>query len=393
MFDLLNADLFLSLFLFLAAWVGHSALMVAAHNQFYGLATPKGAGKFIHVVFGLFTFLFPLGLWSVAGWDPRSLFVYSSGFSWHTAAAGYVALCWLSGLVLFPLNTLRRLLRTTPPALLDSRSRVVDIAQQLGCCPVGTRTKRHLCRLPGNQALQVELAEHTLRLPRLPPAWDGLTLLHLSDLHLSGTPDRDYFRAVMDHCRAWEPDLVCVTGDVADSMHHKRWIVPVLGRLRWKIAAFAILGNHDSWYEPQYVRRRLRRLGMQVLANTWQQLEVRGEPLVVVGHEGPWFKPEPDLSDAPAEPFRLCLSHTPDNIAWARRQRIDLMLSGHVHGGQVRVPVFGSILVPSKYGRWYDSGLFDEPPTLLHVNRGLSGEHPLRYNCRPEATLLTLRAP
>ena len=69
------------------------------------------------------------------------------------------------------------------------------------------------------------------------------------------------------------------------------------------------------------------------------------------------------------------------------------MLSGHVHGGQVRVPLFGSILVPSRYGRRYDSGLFDEPPTLLHVNRGLSGEHPLRYNCRPEATLLTLRAP
>ena len=393
MFDLLDADLLLALFLFLMAWVGHSALMVTLHNQFYGLPTPKGTGKFILAFFGSLTFVFPLALWSAAGWDPRSLFVYPDALSWRTAAAGYVALCWLTGFVLFPLDTLRRVLRPRAPALLESRSRVVDIARQLGCRPVGTRRKRHLCHLPGNQVLQVELSEHTIRLPRLPAAWDGLTLLHLSDLHLSGTPDRDYFRAVMDHCRAWEPDLVCVTGDVADSMHHKRWIVPVLGRLRWKVAAFAVLGNHDLWYEPEYIRRRLRRLGIRVLDNTWERLEVHGVPLVVVGHEGPWFRPGPDLSAAPAEPFRLCLSHTPDNIAWARRQRVDLMLSGHVHGGQVRVPLFGSILVPSRYGRRYDSGLFDEPPTLLHVNRGLSGEHPLRYNCRPEATLLTLRAP
>jgi predicted MPP superfamily phosphohydrolase len=120
---------------------------------------------------------------------------------------------------------------------------------------------------------------------------------------------------------------------------------------------------------------------------------VRGEPLVVAGHEGPWFSPPPDVSAAPVGPFRLCLSHTPDNISWARRNGIDLMLSGHVHGGQVRFPVFGSVVVPSKYGRWYDCGAFDEDPTFLYVSRGLSGEHPLRYNCRPEVTLLTLRAP
>jgi predicted MPP superfamily phosphohydrolase len=118
---------------------------------------------------------------------------------------------------------------------------------------------------------------------------------------------------------------------------------------------------------------------------------VRGEPLVVVGDESPWRKPAPDLSAAPAGPFRLCLSHTPDNIARARRDGIDLMLSGHVHGGQVRVPVFGSLLVPSRYGRRYDCGTFDESPTLLHVGRGLSGEHPLRFLCRPEVTRLVLR--
>ena len=112
--------------------------------------------------------------------------------------------------------------------------------------------------------------------------------------------------------------------------------------------------------------------------------------------KGPWLRPAPDLKACPPPPreggpFRLCLSHTPDNIRWARRADVDLMLSGHVHGGQIRVPVFGSILVPSIYGRRYDCGTFDEPPTLLHVSRGLSGEHPLRYRCRPEVVKLTLR--
>jgi predicted MPP superfamily phosphohydrolase len=68
------------------------------------------------------------------------------------------------------------------------------------------------------------------------------------------------------------------------------------------------------------------------------------------------------------------------------------MLAGHVHGGQVRVPVFGSLLVPSVYGRRYDCGTFEEGPTLLHVGRGISGEHPLRVACLPQVTRLVLRA-
>jgi predicted MPP superfamily phosphohydrolase len=89
--------------------------------------------------------------------------------------------------------------------------------------------------------------------------------------------------------------------------------------------------------------------------------------------------------------FRLCLSHTPDNIRWAQRHGVDLMLSGHNHGGQIRLPLFGSLFVPSRYSRRFDCGLFWQPPTLLYVSRGLAGKEPLRYNCRPEITRLVLR--
>src|SRR5205807_315674 len=176
---------------------------------------------------------------------------------------------------------------------------------------------------------------------------DGLSILHLSDLHFRGTPDRAFYRKVIERCLEWgEPDVVAVTGDVVDSKKHLRWVIPLLGRLRWRFGAFAILGNHDSWYEPELIRRRLRRLGMCVLGNGFVTREVRALPMVVIGHEGPWFRPGPDLAECPTG-FRLCLSHTPDNIAWARKHEIDLMLSGHVHGGQIRLPLVGSIFVPS----------------------------------------------
>ena len=99
----------------------------------------------------------------------------------------------------------------------------------------------------------------------------------------------------------------------------------------------------------------------------------------------------PDFSGAPEDAFRLLLSHTPDHIHWARSQGIDLMLSGHNHGGQIVLPVVGPVYSPSRYGCKYSAGVFWEDPTLLYVSRGVSGRHPLRYNCLPEMTKLVLR--
>jgi predicted MPP superfamily phosphohydrolase len=383
----------IALLLFAAAFVGHVALLVTSHNWVYGQPNSKRVGDVFHLIHGALAVVPPALLWWFWGLDLRELFAADSAHPLQLVVAGYAAVCWLVAFVLLPLITLRRLLRPVPAALVGSRSQVLDVAKMLGRRPLGTSKQRFLAVLPGNEVFQVELSERTLKLPRLPAAWDGLTILHLTDLHLCGTPDRDFYRVVLDRCNEWEPDIVAVTGDVADSIHHQKWIVPVLGRLRWRVAAFAILGNHDYFHEPPFIRRRLRRLKMHVLSNAWEQIEVRGEPMLVIGHEGPWLKPAPDLTKCPEGLFRLCLSHTPDNIQWARRMKIDLMLSGHVHGGQVRLPVFGSMLVPSVYGRRYDCGTFDESPTLLYVSRGLSGEHPLRYLCRPEVTLLTLRCP
>jgi predicted MPP superfamily phosphohydrolase len=385
----------LSLLLLLGLCCGHATLMVGWHNWFYGLPLPRHSGRYIHLSFFLLTLAGPVALILLLGIDPIGWLeqTWSSHRDWvHGLLLGYLALCLVAGLGVLPGVTLARLLRPRPAAETAVQSRVVDVAKWLGYRPVGHGKSLASMNLPGNEVFSVELVERTLCLPRVPAAWDGLSIVHFSDLHLCGAPDRHYHRMVMQLVSEWQPDIVALTGDIADSLHHQGWIIPVLGWLRWRTAAFAILGNHDYWYEPRIIRRQLGKLGFTYLGNGWRQIEVRGEPLVVIGNETPWAWPVPDLSNCPTEPFRLCLSHTPDNIRWARRQHVDLMLSGHVHGGQIRFPVLGSLLVPSRFGRRYDCGTFDEAPTLLHVSRGIGGEHPVRYRCRPEVTRLILRS-
>jgi hypothetical protein len=133
----------------------------------------------------------------------------------------------------------------------------------------------------------------------------------------------------------------------------------------------------------------------------------------LAGNELPWFGPppartaDPDAaetsprsaddsreavdSDDARSAFRILLSHSPDQIDWAREHRFDLMLAGHTHGGQIRFPLVGAVVCPSRWGVKYASGVYHEPPTVLHVTRGISGLHPIRLNCRPELTRLILR--
>ena len=380
------------LLLFVGACTGHAVCCVAGLNWLYGLALPRRLLKAMRGLDALLILAGPVVFWGAFGFDLVPVLGQRPEDGWHQALAVYAMLCWAAGFGMLPPVTLARWRRRRPAALLSNHTDTVDVSARLGFKPAGRGKYRLLARLPANEVFRVDLSVRTFRLPALPPAWDGLSILHLSDLHLCGTPDRAFYDHVMDLCRDWQPDLIALTGDIVDSDEHHRWIVPVLGRLRWRVGAFAVLGNHDFWHEPGLVRRRLRRLGFHVLGNGWTQVSWRGERLTVIGHEGPWFRPGPDLSACPSAGFRLCLSHTPDNIRWARRHGIHLMLAGHTHGGQVRFPVIGSVFVPSRHGRRYDCGTFHEPPTVLHVSRGLAGQQPLRYGCRPEVTKIVLQA-
>jgi predicted MPP superfamily phosphohydrolase len=379
-----------SVFVWLGIIVGHTAILINGVNLWYGRALPRQLLAVIRAIHALLVPLVLLAYWWVYSWNIEGAFAWGSPSFLRLFAPAYAAVCMVVAYGFLPIITIVRIARR-PSALLQNHTRTIDVAAKLGYKPLGRSKYQWMGRLPGNEIYKVDFAEKTLRLPRLPAALDGLTILHLSDLHFSGTPDRDFYYEAMDVCRAWEPDVVAISGDIVDSDHHHRWILPLLSRLRWRHAAFAILGNHDMWHEPNLVRRRVKRLGIEMLGNSWKCINIRGESIVVIGNEAPWVRPAPDLKGCPAGVFRLCLSHTPDNIHWARQHEIDLVLAGHCHGGQIRLPGFGSVLVPSRFGRRYDCGTFDEGPTVLHVVRGLAAQHPLRYNCRPEIALLVLK--
>lgn len=380
---------------FAVAWVGHACLWVAVLNNLYARPLPKGPLKVWRFVTGVAILAFPAVLWAAG--RPFYFDVPPPGEpftgSWGYLAFGYAAACLAVGGVVFPLVTLARYFRKPPACVAREHTRTLDLWPEHGEKLIGDGKGRKATRVPGNCVFKFDLTELTLALPNLPPAWNGLTVLLVSDLHFHGTPSRVYFDRVFDELTAGPaPDLVCLGGDFVDSDTHHEWIGPLLGRLHATEGKLAVLGNHDKYHDPERVRAELRAAGFTVLGNGWQRVTVRGVECVAIGHEGPWFRPGPDLTNAPPPEgaFRLCVSHTPDNFYWGVARNIGLMLCGHVHGGGIRVPLVGSIFVPSLYGRRFDQGVFAEGGSVMVVSRGVSGKEPLRVRCNPQAVRITL---
>ena len=358
-------------------WVGHACVLTSVLNQLYGRKLPKAVLKPWRLFTGLAILAFPL-------------LVIAAGL---ILIAIYLAVCFLVGGIVFPLITVVRLLRNPPPGVVSEQTHTLDLWPELGKALHGEGKYSWAPRLPFTCNYRVDFTDLELAPPNLPPEWDGLTLLVLSDLHFHGTPSRVFYERIIDEIQQrWPtPDVVCLAGDYVDSDEHKAWIDPILGRLSGTEAKLAILGNHDEHHHPEEVRKELTDAGYTVLGNGWREVTIRGVPCAAIGHEGPWFFPPPDLLAISAGLYRLCLSHTPDNFYWGIANGIGLMFSGHVHGGQIRVPVIGSIFIPSVYGRRFDQGVFEKSGTLMVVNRGLNGKEPLRFHCHPQVMRITLR--
>ncbi|MFO0825944.1 MAG: metallophosphoesterase [Gemmataceae bacterium] len=383
-------DSFLLLVVGAVAWVGHACFWTSLLSNLFGLAIPKPLLKAWRALTAVVILAFPLLVWWL---DEQPTPTLSHFRPAATLGFAYLTLCLVVGGGVFPWITISRALRKPPACVVSETTVTRDLWAEHGQPLIGNGKLPFVARLPGNGLFNVDFSDITLSLPGLPQEWDGLTLLVVSDVHFHGTPSRLFFDRIVDELTGGpQPDLVCLIGDYVDTDTHHEWIQPVLGRLTATEPAgkFAILGNHDKHFEPERVRGELEAAGFAVLGNGWQVVTIRGVPCVVVGHEGPWFRPGPDLASAPPELFRLCLSHTPDNFYWGIANRIGLMLCGHVHGGAIRVPVIGSIFVPSVYGRRFDQGIFEERGTVRVVNRGLSGKEPLRFRCNPQVMRVKL---
>jgi predicted MPP superfamily phosphohydrolase len=301
--------------------------------------------------------------------------------------------------ILFVPRWLYRQLTARPPAiLLSNHTTTLDLAPRLKGRLHNTGLGPLYIRVPRNESLHVAIHEKTLAIPRLPQALDGLSITHLSDLHFTGRLGKAYFEDVVQQANQLDSDLIAVTGDLVDVPACIDWLPDTLGRLRARHGVYFVLGNHDLRAGAQRVREVLVDCGLIDLSGRWLRMTLREQGVILAGNELPWIKPAADLRSCPTgdgaqRDFRILLSHSPDQHGWAQTYDIDLMLAGHTHGGQIRFPLIGPILAPSRYGVRFASGVFHLPPMVMHVSRGLSGLQPLRFNCPPELARLMLRVP
>jgi len=230
----------------------------------------------------------------------------------------------------------------------------------------------------------------------LPPAWDGVRIAHLADIHTGRLVGLDYVGEVVRATLAQSPDIIVLTGDfVTGAAAITPGLAQVLGKLRAPEGRFAVLGNHDHWADATGVVSLLETSGVTLLTNRNVVLERNGEKLCLAGVDDLWEGKQlldVALAGVDEDVPRLLLCHNPD---YAEKMpldpRVDVMLCGHTHGGQFKIPFGPRPVVPVKHAR-YAAGLNRGPccPVYTSVGLGMIGV-PIRFNCRPELAIIALR--
>jgi hypothetical protein len=245
-----------------------------------------------------------------------------------------------------------------------------------------------------------------LSFPHWPPALDGFRIIQLSDLHYDPYFGSAPIEAAVRLANLQSPDLVVLTGDFvtipaietrATSKRAAEQSEPcaiLLKQLRSRYGSFAVLGNHDEFSNPEIVTEGLRKQGIEVLRNHSLPVQHEGARFFLAGVDdvlGGGADLDRTLRGmSPAEPVIL-LAHEPDFADEAARHPIGLQLSGHSHGGQIRLPFVWPLFLPA-LARKYPKGLRRISDLTLYTNVGVGTIHvPMRWNCPPEVTLITLK--
>ncbi len=241
-----------------------------------------------------------------------------------------------------------------------------------------------------------EITETEIRLKRLGQAHDELRVVHLTDIHHSLWTSLRVVQRAVHLANALRPDVIALTGDYVTFSPACVWpVARALGRLRARLGVFAVLGNHDFRVGAAEMASALRAQGIRVLRNSHFALRAGGGTLWLVGVDDLWWGAD-DLEQAlervPAHDCKLLLCHNPLGIHRAVRYGVDLVLSGHTHGGQIRLPVVGSVYGRSKLGKRFVDGWNRLDGTQIYVSRGIGVSIvPLRVGCPPEISSLRLR--
>jgi predicted MPP superfamily phosphohydrolase len=266
-------------------------------------------------------------------------------------------------------------------AVVGEARRVYIRASCAGSGPVGTTP---LAADLTDPLTTTDLACH--RYEVVHPEWGGrrLRIVHITDLHVLASQPMEYYEEVLDIARQADPDLALFTGDFVSKLDDLDRLKQVLRPVA-RLGNFAVLGNHDYWSGPQEVRKVVKASGLELLTNESRLIRIHGREVLVTGLDHPWGPEAGPVPRAEDGVLHLVLSHTPDNIYTIAESSADFVFSGHYHGGQVRLPLVGPIIIPSIYGRRFDHGHYVVNGTHLFVSSGIgTGYPPLRIFCPPD---------
>jgi len=243
----------------------------------------------------------------------------------------------------------------------------------------------------------------TIALDRLPRAFDGYRIILLADLHLAEGKllDRAALQRVIRRINRMQPDMVLIGGDLVSRVDAESLAgIRDLGQLRAHDGVFGVPGNHDYWTSFEQVQQAVESANVRMLVNESHTVRRGGASLVIAGVDDIW-EGVPNLDKAlrgvPSDAAVVLMAHESNyaDIA-AHDRRVGLQVSGHSHGGQIRIPWAGPLVLPDM--AWhYPMGLYEikrpDHRLWVYTNRGIGlAEMPVRFFCRPEVTIFTLRA-
>jgi len=260
-----------------------------------------------------------------------------------------------------------------------------------------------LCAVDGFliEPFSIQVTHHEFSFDRLPAQGLPLRIVQLSDPHVERTTVRE--RKLVPLVDELQPDLILLTGDYLNLSYlgdetAQRDFRTLASQWHAPYGVYAVRGSVDS---SALTERLFAGLDIVVLENESVRLDIKGQEIYLVGvacsHDLSIDIPRLDqaLRGVPPDSFKILLYHSPDLIEAASERGIDLYLTGHTHGGQIRLPLYGAVATSSIYGKQYEVGLFQEGRTYLYVSRGLGLEGTAapraRFLCRPEVAVHTLR--
>ncbi|MFN2454746.1 MAG: metallophosphoesterase [Pyrinomonadaceae bacterium] len=252
-----------------------------------------------------------------------------------------------------------------------------------------------MTRAAFTEPFMLTVERHAVLLPRLPRSLDGLRIVHLTDLHHSPFTGSEQLRQAIETANSLQPDIVALTGDYVS--HEREYAAPcaeLVGKLKARHGVYAVLGNHDHWTDAPLVADLFRAEGIRVLINEGFRFELDGASFWLAGVDDTMVGLEDlplALAGSSVDEMKLLLAHNPLILRRAARAGVDLVLSGHTHGGQVAWRSENNAL--GRPRRRILKGLGRRGATQIYVSRGLGTVVlPIRYGCPPEVTLLELRS-